>query len=127
MSANQQRAWAALSRGLNDVAEREFRVVLAEQPDDGHTHAGLALSLCHQEKFDDAEREVKLAIGLAPDFDFCHYVHGVILRERNRFKEALAAVDEAIRLDPEDANNRCLLARKQHDPRQPGLGTAASQ
>ena len=110
MSANQQRAWAALSRGLNDVAEREFRVVLAEQPDDGHTHAGLALSLCHQEKFDDAEREVKLAIGLAPDFDFCHYVHGVILRERNRFKEALAAVDEAIRLDPEDANNRCLLA-----------------
>lgn len=110
MSAHLQRAWAALSRGRNDVAESEFRLVLAEQPDDGHVHAGLALSLCHQEKFDEAEREVKLAIGLAPDFDFCHYVHGIVLRERKRFTEALAAVAEAVRLDPEDASNRWLLA-----------------
>lgn len=110
MSANQERAWAALGRDRHDLAEREFRLVLSENPDDARSHAGLALSLCHQQKFDEAEREAKLAVGLAPGFDFSHYVHGVVLRERNRFKEALAAVEEAIRLDPEDANNRCLLA-----------------
>lgn len=110
MSANHERAWAALSRDRYDLAEREFRLVLTENPDDAQSHAGLALSLCHQEKFDEAEREAKLAIGIAPDFDFCHYVHGVILRERNRFAEAATAAEEAIRLDPEDANNRYLLA-----------------
>jgi tetratricopeptide (TPR) repeat protein len=110
MSANHERAWAALSRDRHDLAEREFRLVLTEDPDDAYSHAGLALSLCHQERFDEAEREVKLAIGLAPDVDFCHYVHGTILRDRNRPGEAAAAAEEAIRLDPEDADNRFLLA-----------------
>jgi tetratricopeptide (TPR) repeat protein len=110
MSASHERAWAALSRERYDLAEREFRVVLTENPDDAQSHAGLALCLCNQEKFDEAEREAKLAIGLSPDFDFCHYVHGIILRDRNRFTEAATAAEEAIRLDPEDANNRSLLA-----------------
>lgn len=110
MSAHLQRAWAALERSRYDLAEKEFRLVLAEDPDDARSHAGLALSLCNQEKFDEAEREAKLAIGLSPDFDFNHYVYGIILRDRNRFAEAATAAEEAIRLDPEDANNRSLLS-----------------
>ena len=109
MSANHERAWAALGHERYDLAEREFRLALSENPDDARNHAGLALSLCHQEKFDEAEGEAKIAIGQAPGIDFCHYVHAAILRDRNRFSEAMAAIEEAIRLDPEDANNRSLL------------------
>jgi Flp pilus assembly protein TadD len=110
MSAHHQRAWAALERSRFDLAEKEFRLVLAENPDDAHTHAGLALCLTELEKFDEAEREAKLAVGLAPDFDFAHYVLGRLMFARNRFDEAIAAASEAIRLDAQDANNRSLLA-----------------
>jgi len=110
MSANHQRAWAALERGRYQLAEDEFRLALVESPDDARCHAALGLCLSEQEKFDEAEREAKLAVGLTPDVDFTHYVLGRVLHDRNRFAEAAAAAHEAIRLDPEDANNRFLLA-----------------
>ena len=110
MSGNRQRGWAAFGHDRYDLAEKEFRLVLAEDPDDAHCHAALGLCLAEQEKFDEAEREARLAIGLGPDLDFTHYVLGRILCDRHRYKEAQAAAEEAIRLDPEDANNRLLLA-----------------
>ena len=110
MSAPRQRAWAALERSRYELAEKEFRVVLAEDPDDAQSHAGLALCLVEQQKFDEAETEAKAAVGMAPDVDFCHFVMGRVLLERNRFGEAVTAIEEAIRLDPQDANNRYLLA-----------------
>lgn len=110
MSAHLQRAWAALERARYDLAEKEFRLVLAEDPDDARSHAGLALCLTEMEKFDEAEAEAKAAVSMAPDVDFCHYVLGRVLFDRNRLDEAIAAANEAIRLDPEDANNRSLLA-----------------
>jgi tetratricopeptide (TPR) repeat protein len=110
MTGNAQRAWAALEHGRHEIAEKEFRLVLAEDPDDAHCHAGLGLCLSEQEKLDDAEREAQLAIGIAPHFDFTHYVLGHVLLKRNRFKEAEKSANEAIRLDPDDANNRYLLS-----------------
>jgi tetratricopeptide (TPR) repeat protein len=110
MSAQRQRAWAALERSRYELAEKEFRVVLAEEPDDAQSHAGLALCLVEQRRFDEAEAEANTAVGMAPDADFCHFVMGRVLLERNRFGEAITAIEEAIRLDPQDANNRYLLA-----------------
>ena len=110
MSGNRQRGWAALAHGRFDLAEKEFRLVLAEEPNDAHCHAGLAFCLCEQEKFDESEREAKLAIGLDPETDFNHYVLARVLCDRNYFKEARLAADEAIRLNSDDANNREILA-----------------
>jgi tetratricopeptide (TPR) repeat protein len=110
MSAARQRAWAALGRERWEIAEREWRGILAESPDDAEAHAALALCLVERERFDEAQREADAAAGLAPDYDFTHYVRGRVLRDRNRFAEAATAVREAIRLDPDDPNNRALLA-----------------
>ncbi len=110
MSGHRERGWAALGHGRFDIAEKEFKLVLAGSPDDAQCHSALGLCLTGQEKFDAAEREARLGVGLAPDVDFSHYVLGRVLRDRNRYKEAQVSVDEAIRLDPEDANNRFLQA-----------------
>lgn len=110
MIGNRERGWAALGRNRFDIAEKEFRGVLASEPDDAQAHAALALCLCEQERFDEAEREITTAIGLAPDVDFPHSVHARILRDRHRFAEAAKAIAEAIRLDPGDANHRAIAA-----------------
>jgi tetratricopeptide (TPR) repeat protein len=105
-----ERAWAALSHERWELAEREWRGVLAEDPDDTQAHAALAISLAERERLPEAEREADAAVGLAPDLDFAHYVRARVLRDRNRFAEAAKAAAEAIRLDPDDANNRLILA-----------------
>lgn len=110
MSASRERAWAALSHDRWEIAEREWRGVLAEDPDDAQAHAALAICLAERERLPEAEREADAAIGLAPDLDFAHYVRARVLRDRNRFAEAAKAAAEAIRLDPDNANNRLILA-----------------
>ena len=110
MSAVRARAWAALSHERYEVAEREFRGVLTESPDDAEAHAALAIALAQLERLEEANREADTATALAPDSDFTHQVRGRILRDRNRFAEAKEAASEAVRLDPNDPNHRALLA-----------------
>ncbi len=108
--ASRERAWAALSHGRWELAEREWRGVLAESPDDAEGHAALAMCLAEREQYAEAQAEADRAVGLAPEIDFVHFVRGRVLRDRNRHGEAADAAAEAIRLDPDDANNRFLLA-----------------
>ncbi len=110
MSAFQQRGVLLLQQGRYELADREFRQDLAQDPDSPLSHAYLALCLVRAGRKDDALREAEEAIRCAPGLAFSHYVRGAVLQDRRRLPEAEAEALEAIRLDPEDADYRALLA-----------------
>ena len=102
---------AALNRGLMllqqnryEMAEEEFRQVLAHDPEDAVAHALLGLCLLERKEYKTATEHVERAIHLAPDMAMAHSAHSRVLFERNYVDRALSAIREAIRLDPENAD-----------------------
>jgi tetratricopeptide (TPR) repeat protein len=110
MSQSQQRGILLLQQGRFDLADREFRRALSEEPDDPIAHAYLSLCLNRMDRDDEALREADEAVRCGPGIAFCHYVRGSALKSKGRLPEAEAAVNEAIQLDPDEANYPGLLA-----------------
>jgi tetratricopeptide (TPR) repeat protein len=110
MSTAFQRGIVLYQQGRHDLADREFRRALAEDPDNPSAHAFLALCLTDQDRHDEALHEAGEAVRLDPDMALCHYVRGRALLDLDRPREAEAAALEAIRLDPDDADYPGLLA-----------------
>lgn len=115
MSAHLARGQLLLEQQRYVLAEGEFRLAAAAEPDAPVPHAMLALALLAQERREEATTEAQHAIGLAPDWSFAHYVHARTLADRNRTTEARAAIDEAIALDPTDASALAFLGALQFD------------
>jgi len=99
-----------LGRSRYDLAAREVRAELAEDPEDPAAHAILALILSDQGEADEALEEADRAVGLGPETPFCHYARALVLDARKKYPAAAAAAEEAIRLDPEDADYHAALA-----------------
>ena len=69
------RAQLLINQGRFEMAEREIRQMLGENPDDGYAHCLLAICAGNQEsRYDEATREAELAVAIEPDslktFDF---------------------------------------------------------
>lgn len=105
-----QRAMLLAEQGRHQMAEKELRQHLAENPQDGFGQALLSLSLLEQERRDEAEQAAREAIGLAPDMAFSHYALARVLTDRRRLDDASTVIAEAIRLDPEDADYHAMRA-----------------
>lgn len=127
MNPQLERGLLLLQQRRYPLAEAEFRQALAQNPQDAHAHAMLALTLCNLEKFDAATQSAQEAIGLAPDYPFAHYALAVVLHDRNRPGEALGVIKEAIRLDTQDANYRALEAQINLNLRQWAPALAAAE
>ncbi len=110
MSTSLQRGIVLYHQSRYDLADREFRRELAEDPDNATAHAFLALCLTEQDRRDEALHEAGEAVRLDPDEAFGHYVRGRVLYDQDRLNDAEAAAQEAIRLDPDDADYPGLLA-----------------
>ena len=102
MSQHFQRAIMLIQQSREELAEKELRKGLAEDPDDAFGHALLALCLADREVYDEATSAAQHSIYLQPDLPFSHYALAMVLLQRNREKEAEQAIHEAIRLDPDD-------------------------
>ncbi|MFO1063183.1 MAG: tetratricopeptide repeat protein [Pirellulales bacterium] len=99
-----ERALILLQQRRFDLAEKELRRALSDDPHSGYMHAVLALTLLHDEtRWQEATEEAQQAIALEPDEAFSHFALSRILAVRNHLPEALASINEAIRLDPYDA------------------------
>lgn len=94
------RARVLIEQSRFDMAEREIRGALIEDPNQAEAHALLAICLVNAKKYDDARSEAQLAIHLAPDDGFTHYVHSVVLSSLNQLRESKQAIEEAIGLNP---------------------------
>jgi len=110
MNPHLQKAQLLMEQGRHELAEKEVRGALGEDPSDVEAHCVLALSLALQEKFDDAQKAAGDAIHLGPTEPGAHYVMSRVMVERNRLKEATAAIHEAIRLNPYDPDFHAWLA-----------------
>lgn len=104
MSEILQRAQLLMSQGRPELAEKDLRRALADDPDSGICHALLALCLTSMERHADATKAAQEAIHLDPDDSFAHYALSQVMYQRNRFDEALRSIQTAIRIDPYDAD-----------------------
>jgi tetratricopeptide (TPR) repeat protein len=110
MSTAFDRGMVLLQQGRHDLADREFRQELSQDPDNPLAHACLSLCLSRRDDDKAALAEADEAVRTGPDYAFCHYVRGAALNALDRHAEAEAAVTEAIRLDPDDPDYPALLA-----------------
>lgn len=93
-----------------DLAEKELRLALVNEPNHFLPHSLLALTLIKLDRKQDALVEAQTAIHLAPEQAYVHYVHASVLDEVNRFSDAERAIREAIRLEPENDTYWSLLS-----------------
>lgn len=110
-AARRERGWLLAQQGRAELAEREYRLALAEDPHDADTHALLALVLARQEpRRAEALAEAREAVGLAPDEPFPHYAEAIVHIEAERWDQAQRAAEQAIRIDPDDPGHYVALS-----------------
>ena len=130
--------------GRFDDAERAYRRVLRQRPDNVDALRLLASLAARVHKFDEAERLLDRAIQLAPDFTTAILDLGRLCKEQDRYADALGHFDRVLAADPDnaqahflrgstlapaaftheaiDAYRRCLALRPQHVGALLGLG-----
>lgn len=127
MSAHLERARLLLAQSRYDLAEKELRRQLGEQPGDPEAHALLALCLVNDKRYAEATEEAKAAVALGPDIGYTYYVLADVFYRRNHYPEAEQTVAAAIELDPGDADFRALLAAIRFEQRSWAGALAAAE
>jgi len=100
MRVHQMRGTSYFDDGLYEKALAEFRLAIAQAPDDPGLRTNLAVTLI---KFNDPEgalREFAQALRLNPDDAFAHYNLGTLLASLGRNDEAVEHLRVAIELEP---------------------------
>lgn len=117
MGINYERAVLLFRQSRFELAEKELRQELINEPDQAPAHTLLALCLAQREKYNEATESAERAVALAPDFPHAYYGLAKVLLKRSRHGEAAKAIGEAIRLYPEEADFYALLAGIRFDQR----------
>ena len=112
MSNRYERSQLLLAQRRYDLAERELRALLADDPNDGVSLALLTLCILHDhDRRAEATDTAQRAVAVAPDESLCHYALATCFLQRNRFDEAESAIQTSLNLDPYDADAFAVLAR----------------
>ncbi len=110
-SALRRRGAMLLEQGRFDLAEREFRGALAQDPHDALSHAHLGMCLMENKKLEEALQEAGRAIGLAPDEAFGHYVAALVHDRMNSPGEAMRSAKQALTIEPDNPNYHTLIGQ----------------
>lgn len=110
MNETSQRAMRLFQMQRYDLAEREARQAIAEEPGNALAHGILAECLMERDKLVEATDAAKNAIAANPTAGFPHVVLAKALLRRNRADEAVASVDAALEIDPFDVHALQVLA-----------------
>jgi len=103
VSPHRERGWILARQGWPQMAEKEYRLALADDPDDFLAHAMLALLLSDWEgRGQEALEEARTAVRLAPDEPFSHRAEAYVHLAAERWEAAEQSALEAIRIDPDD-------------------------
>lgn len=120
MSDRYGRIQLLLSQHRYEMAERELRSLLTQDPRDAVAHAMLSLCIANSvERLSEATEIAQVAVGIEPDEPLTHYALAVSYLRRNRYEECENAISESLRLDPHDADalailGQSLLSRGRH-------------
>lgn len=104
------RASVLLEQERYELAERELRRLIAEEPGDVSAHALLGVCLSEQKKYKAAAESAQLAVHLDPTYPYAYYALAYAYHQAERLHEAESTIGEAIRLDPEQADYYALLS-----------------
>ncbi len=112
MNNRYERSQLLLSQRRYDLAERELRGLLADDPNDGVALSLLTLCILHdKDRRNEATETAQRAITVAPGESLCHYALATCFLQRNRFDEAETAIQTSLNIDPHDADAFAVLAR----------------
>lgn len=98
-------AIGAFQAGQLDLAERQFRALLTQEPRHLAGLNLLGMVLTGAGKFEDAERTIKAAIAVNANSDATHHNLGMVLQALARPEEAVASFDRAIAINPNAADS----------------------
>lgn len=110
MGQHLDRGLLLLQQQRFDLAERELRQALAEEPQSSRVHSALGWCLSALQRLEEAQRLADAAVALGPDDPLSHHTRAHVLFHRNDFSAAQGAIEEAIRLNPWSAQQFRLLA-----------------
>jgi tetratricopeptide (TPR) repeat protein len=100
-SPHLRRAELLIDQRRHDLAEKELRQVIAEEPNQAYAYALLAHCLLEREQWQAATDAARQAVGLDPSDPYLHYTLALTYHLREMQKEASSAIDEALRINPE--------------------------
>jgi|GEM_PF-5040055 len=83
-----------------DLAEREVRAELAENPNDAAANALLGIILVETDREDEAKEQVRRAVAENPTLPYAHRCMAIVYRMVGELEAATRAAKEALRLDP---------------------------
>lgn len=109
MGQHLERGSLLASQQRFDLAERELRQALIEDPNSAHLNAKLALCLVAQFRLDEALQLANEAVALGPEDPDAHHVQATVLHARKEYLEAERAIQEAIRLAPSAVEHHRML------------------
>lgn len=97
-------------RGRWDLAEKDLRLALAEDPNDSQVLVWLGHSLLELGRTEEATELAKKVVGLDPEWVDTHLLLAWCHLDAEEGKPALRIAREAIRLDPENPHTHHVLA-----------------
>ena len=107
-----QQGLAAQQRGDQAEAERLYRAVLAQAPDDADANHLLGVLRLQQGRGTEAAELIGKALAAAPEAAELHAHHGLVLHGLGRNADALASLDRSLALkaaQPEALNSRGMV------------------
>ncbi len=87
--------------GKYDLAEAQYRTLLAAAPNDAESHHGLGKVLLQQHKFPEAQQEFLTAVKLKPDFGSAYGDLAAAANENKNYELAIRALDARAKFLPE--------------------------
>ena len=108
--AHLQAANHALIRGEYEEAEREYREVLAVEPDHVESRRSLGLALWRLGDLDGAIEQYRIAVQLDPSDSQNPYSLGILLAENGLWAEAIPQLEATVAIDPEFVRAHLSLA-----------------
>lgn len=109
-AAHLQAANHALVRGENELAEREYRKVLAIEPDHVESRRSLGLALWRMGNLDEAIEQYRMAFELDPTDPQNPHSLAILLAEKGLYDEAVRYLEATLELDPESVRAHLDLA-----------------
>jgi tetratricopeptide (TPR) repeat protein len=98
------------AEGKFEEAERKYRAVLNEEPNNVNALRMLAMIAAAAQHIEDAERLLRKVTKLAPDYFTAQVDLGRIYKEQDRYEDAMACFRKAIELEPNNPKPWFLLA-----------------
>ncbi len=100
---------AALQAGRLDLAEKDFRGVIALDPKSAAPHINLGVTYMREKRWDDALVEFRKAESLAPNQSGVQLNIGLAYYRKNDFASAIEPFGATLRLEPGSVQARYLL------------------